>query len=97
LLCCYPKINQVNSLLIKVNRMRNLLLLLAFFLLTGIMAVAQVGINNDSSGPDSSAMLDVKSTTKGFLPPRCPTRPATPGLSLPEQRLSPGREPMPLA
>ncbi len=31
---------------------------------------AQVGINEDSSAPDASAMLDVKSTSKGFLPPR---------------------------
>lgn len=34
---------------------------------------AQVGINNDNSAPDNSAMLDVKSTTKGFLPPRMTT------------------------
>jgi uncharacterized protein (TIGR02145 family) len=31
---------------------------------------AQVGINSDGSDPDGSAMLDVKSNTKGFLPPR---------------------------
>jgi len=31
---------------------------------------AQVGINSDNSAPDNSAMLDVKSTSKGFLPPR---------------------------
>jgi uncharacterized protein (TIGR02145 family) len=31
---------------------------------------AQVGINEDASTPDSSAMLDVKSTNKGLLPPR---------------------------
>lgn len=29
-----------------------------------------LGINNDGSVPDNSAMLDVKSTSKGFLPPR---------------------------
>lgn len=29
-----------------------------------------VGINTDNSQPNSSAMLDVKSTNKGFLPPR---------------------------
>jgi hypothetical protein len=33
-------------------------------------ANAQVGINTDNSAPDNSAMLDIKSTTKGFLPPR---------------------------
>lgn len=31
---------------------------------------AQVAINSDNSLADSSAILDVKSTTKGFLPPR---------------------------
>ena len=31
---------------------------------------AQVGINADNSAPNSSAMLDIKSTTKGLLPPR---------------------------
>ncbi|MEM0993918.1 MAG: hypothetical protein AAGI49_12845, partial [Bacteroidota bacterium] len=31
---------------------------------------AQIGINSDGSAPDPSAMLDVKSTTKGFLTPR---------------------------
>ena len=31
---------------------------------------AQVGINTDGSSPDASAMLDVKSTTKGLLIPR---------------------------
>ncbi|MBK7096565.1 MAG: hypothetical protein IPH57_16450 [Saprospiraceae bacterium] len=32
-----------------------------------------VGINNDNSAPDASAMLDVKSTTKGILIPRMTT------------------------
>lgn len=31
---------------------------------------AQVGINNSSDAPDNSAMLDVKSSDKGFLTPR---------------------------
>ena len=30
---------------------------------------AQVGVNSDGSNPDSSAMLDVKSTDKGMLAP----------------------------
>ena len=34
---------------------------------------AQVAINADGSGPDPSAMLDVKSTDRGFLPPRMTT------------------------
>jgi hypothetical protein len=45
--------------------------LLSFLLLTAIGANAQnVGINADASTPDSSAMLDVKSTSKGMLVPR---------------------------
>ena len=34
---------------------------------------AQVSINADNSSPAPSAMLDVKSTSKGFLPPRMTT------------------------
>ena len=38
------------------------------FLITG--TYAQMGINTDGSNPDQSAMLDVKTTTKGVLIPR---------------------------
>jgi hypothetical protein len=48
--------------------MKNLIILL--LLVAGINAAAQVAINTDSSIPDNSAMLDVKSTTKGMLAPR---------------------------
>ena len=43
-----------------------------FFLLivTGIRTFGQLGVNADNSAPDASAMLDVKSASKGFLPPR---------------------------
>ena len=45
-----------------------------FFLVALMMASctlsAQVAITTDGTDPDGSAMLDVKSTTKGFLPPR---------------------------
>lgn len=34
---------------------------------------SQIGINNDNSNPDPSAMLDVKSTDKGVLVPRLTT------------------------
>jgi hypothetical protein len=40
------------------------------FLLISSALFAQVSINCDSSLPDGSAMLDVKSNNKGFLPPR---------------------------
>ena len=36
-------------------------------------ATAQAGINTDGSAPDPSAMLDLKSTEMGFLPPRMNT------------------------
>jgi len=40
-------------------------------LLISVSAFAQnVGINADGTAPDASAMLDVKSTSKGFLAPR---------------------------
>ncbi len=39
-------------------------------LLTGTISFAQVAITSDNTAPDNSAMLDVKSTTKGFLAPR---------------------------
>jgi hypothetical protein len=40
--------------------------------LTGSISAqtGSVGINNNGSSPDGSAMLDVSSTTKGLLPPR---------------------------
>lgn len=44
--------------------------LFTFLLFAGLSLFAQVGINTDSSQPDGSSLLDVKSTTKGFLPPR---------------------------
>ncbi|MFZ4704364.1 MAG: hypothetical protein ACOYMF_00005, partial [Bacteroidales bacterium] len=44
------------------------LIALAFILAS--IANAQVAINTDGSLPDNSAMLDVKSTTKGMLFPR---------------------------
>jgi len=39
-------------------------------ILLAVKLSAQVSINNDGSQPDNSAMLDVKSTIKGLLPPR---------------------------
>jgi trimeric autotransporter adhesin len=48
--------------------MKNLFFLLLLALSMSVSA--QVGINTDGSVPDNSAMLDVKSTTKGVLIPR---------------------------
>jgi len=47
---------------------RLLILSVAFFMLIQVCSLAQnVGINDDGSNPDNSAMLDVQSTDKGML------------------------------
>ncbi|MEI7725949.1 MAG: hypothetical protein WCK09_12650 [Bacteroidota bacterium] len=43
---------------------------LFLFLLAGFDLLSQVSVNTDGSQPDPSAMLDIKSTSKGLLPPR---------------------------
>ena len=53
--------------------MKTVALLILFCLIINRISYSQVGINTDNSEPDPSAMLDVKSTTKGFLPPRMTT------------------------
>ncbi len=53
--------------------MKTTALLIFFYLIISSITYSQVGINADNSEPDPSAMLDVKSTTKGFLPPRMTT------------------------
>lgn len=45
-------------------------LLLICFFVACISVQAQVAINTDGTAPDNSAMLDVKSTTRGLLAPR---------------------------
>ncbi len=49
---------------------RTKLFFMAIAMMAGFSLSAQVAINTDGSNPNSSAMLDVKSTDKGFLPPR---------------------------
>ncbi len=53
--------------------MKKLSVLTVVFLLFSSVLLAQAGINDDNSAPDNSAMLDVKSTGKGLLPPRMTT------------------------
>lgn len=48
-----------------------ILFVLLFLVTNGIYG--QVGVNQDGSAPHGSAMLDVKSTNRGFLPPRMTT------------------------
>jgi hypothetical protein len=50
--------------------MKKLFIILICILVSGVSAFAQFGINADESNPDNSAMLDVKSATKGMLIPR---------------------------
>jgi len=50
--------------------MKKLSFPILFLLLISSGLFAQVGINIDNSAPDNSAMLDVKSTNRGLLPPR---------------------------
>ena len=50
--------------------MKKTFLLITILQLSCGMLFSQAAINTDGSAPDNSAMLDVKSTTKGFLPPR---------------------------
>ena len=49
--------------------MKKLFILFTIFITVATMAQS-VGINADGSAANASAMLDVSSTTKGFLPPR---------------------------
>jgi len=49
--------------------MKKAILLLAIAAIA-FQANAQVSVNADNSAPDPAAMLDVKSTSMGFLPPR---------------------------
>lgn len=52
--------------------MKKITLLLTFLVIT-TFTFGQAAINADGSAPNNSAMLDVKSITKGFLPPRMTT------------------------
>jgi len=47
-----------------------ILLHLAIAMISSYTLQAQVSITTDESPPDPSAMLEVKSSSKGFLPPR---------------------------
>jgi hypothetical protein len=50
--------------------MKNIFAGLFLFLIFAMECFAQMGINADNSAPNNSAMLDVKSSVRGFLPPR---------------------------
>lgn len=50
--------------------MKTFKILLVALLISVTASAQNVGINLDGAAPDSSAILDLKSTSKGFLPPR---------------------------
>ena len=66
------KIYLCSALLIIFHMQRSLLI---FFLFLLFMApvMAQLSINQDGSGPDNSAMLDLQGSTRGLLIPRITT------------------------
>ena len=66
----FIEIHAVILFTINFGLMKNVVTFLTWFLITGMGAFAQVGINTDNSVPDNSAMLDVKSISKGVVLPR---------------------------
>jgi uncharacterized protein (TIGR02145 family) len=63
-------VSQSKITLLKNHPMKTSVLILLLCLVGCSFLFAQVGINADGTSPNSSAMLDVKSTSKGLLPPR---------------------------
>jgi len=58
----------------KNNRLMKILrLFIASFLLLTNQSFSQVAINSDGNSADTSAILDISSTTKGILIPRVST------------------------
>jgi hypothetical protein len=50
--------------------MKKIFVFIMMILLNSSLLFSQVSINTDGSAPDNSAMLDIKSVSKGLLPPR---------------------------
>jgi uncharacterized protein (TIGR02145 family) len=50
--------------------MKKIILQLILVTLLPILGIAQVAVTTDGSSPNSNAMLEIKSTNKGLLPPR---------------------------
>ncbi|MBN2174144.1 MAG: hypothetical protein JW731_08435 [Bacteroidales bacterium] len=85
---------KAKTLLFSWNKRIYLFILLFLFVMSSNLSIAQVGINNDNSAPNASAMLDVKATGLGFLAPRMtmanrPVSPAT-GLTIYQTDVDPG-------
>lgn len=73
-----------------LNKVKCILALIAVF--SSFLGYSQVSINNDGTAPDPSAMLEVKSTSRGFLLPRMnlAQRPAAPATGLVLYQLNSG-------
>jgi uncharacterized protein (TIGR02145 family) len=63
-------IEGLSYILIRPKIMKTLSFIIVILLINSSLLFPQVAINIDGSAPDNSAMLDVKSTTKGMLIPR---------------------------
>ena len=68
----YIKILFTLYFIIRSSLMRSVITM-TLVLTTSYLTNAQVGINTDGSNPDASAMMDIKSTSKGLLIPRMTT------------------------
>src|SRR5215204_2980149 len=68
LLVAVLRTNQINLSTEKI--MKQAFLLFFFIYSTSVLLAQSVGINTDGTTPHSSAILDIKSTSKGFLIPR---------------------------
>ncbi|MDZ7775136.1 MAG: hypothetical protein U5L09_05725 [Bacteroidales bacterium] len=69
----YSGINTFTNHQIQRNMKKLKILFLAVAIIASYSINAQVAVTTDGSSADGSAMLDVKSTDKGFLPPRMTT------------------------
>lgn len=67
-----------------LSSLQKQLALVSMMTLLPAIIMAQVSVNSDGSAPDASAMLEVKATGKGFLPPRMTlgNRPGSPAVGL---------------
>ncbi len=78
------KSNILHSLNVRFSVYRTRWIFLLFSLFSSIFGLAQVSINTDGTTPHASAMLEVKSSNRGFLLPRLnmTNRPASPTAGL---------------
>ena len=66
----YKSTKKINNLKKSIMKILNFLFIILFLTFSSAIFAQSVGINDDNSTPDASAMLDVKSANKGLLAPR---------------------------